>query len=358
MTAPPRQTTLMELNQRELGTVLAELGAQPFRARQIWRNVHHRFETDFEAMTDLPASLREILAQRLRIAPAEVVSDLSNNDGSTTKSLLRLDDGELVEAVLMRYDPFGRRRTRKTVCVSSQAGCAMRCVFCATGVQGYRRQLSAGEMLVQVLQLGHVAAQEKSRLTNVVFMGMGEPLANYDALDIALQRLSDPDGFAMSPRRITVSTVGLLPGIQRLGVDHPQVNIAISLHAPDDALRKELVPVPGASLGELIKAAHAHISATGRRISFEYVLLAGLNDAPTQARALGKLLRGLNCHVNLIPINPSPGVVGKRPTRTATLAFQSALTEAGVGATVRVEKGRDILAACGQLRGDRVESGS
>ena len=358
MTEPPRQASLLELDQAELSAILAELGAQPYRARQIWRSVHQRFVTDFEAMTDLPASLRAALAQRLRIAPAELVSELSNEDGSTTKSLLRLDDGELVEAVLMRYDPFGRRRARKTVCVSSQAGCAMGCVFCATGAQGYRRQLSAGEMLLQVLQLGAVAEQEASGLTNVVFMGMGEPLANYDALNTALQRLSDPDGFAMSPRRITVSTVGLLPGIQRLGVDHPQVNLAISLHAPDDALRKQLVPVPGASLGELITAAHAHVSATGRRVSFEYVLLAGLNDAPAQARALGVLLRGRNCHVNLIPINPSPGVVGERPSRTATLAFQSALTEAGIGATVRVEKGRDILAACGQLRGDRVESGS
>ena len=358
MAGSRRPPSLLDLDQAGLGAILAELGAQPYRARQIWRSVYQRFVTDFEAMTDLPASLRAALAERLRIAPAELIQELSNDDGSTTKSLMRLDDGQIVETVLMRYDPFGRRRARKTACVSSQAGCAMGCVFCATGAQGFRRQLSSGEILLQVLRLGAVAEQEESGLTNVVFMGMGEPLANYDALHVALRRLSDRDGFAMSPRRITVSTVGLVPGIQRLSVDHPQVNLAISLHAPDDALRKELVPVPAATLGELIAAARAHVATTGRRVSFEYVLLAGLNDAPAQARALAALLRGLNCHVNLIPINPSPGVLGERPSRGTTLAFQSALTEAGIGATVRVEKGRDILAACGQLRGDRVSSES
>ena len=184
-------------------------------------------------------------------------------------------------------------------------------------------------------------------------MGMGEPLANYDATHEALRRLSDAEGFGMSPRRITVSTVGLVAGIRRLAADHPQVNLAISLHAADEDLRRRLVPVPSASLEAIVTATRAHVAATGRRVSIEYVLLAGVNDAAAQARRLAQRLRGLNCHVNLIPINASAGVVGERPSRSAVLRFQAALEAGGIRTTVRVEKGRDIAAACGQLRGDR-----
>ena len=375
MTTPATNArpALLDLEVAELESLLEELGAPAYRGKQIRRAVYRRFALSFDAMTDLPADLRRRLDERLRVGPAEIVARETSEDESTTKLLLRLDNGELIETVLMRYDPFGGRRARRTVCVSTQAGCGMGCTFCATGAQGFRRQLSAGEILLQVLTIARVASEDAGveagssedassggasnqdgvALTNVVFMGMGEPLANYEATHTALDRLSDPEAFGFSPRRITVSTVGLVPGIRRLAVDHPQVNLAISLHASDEDLRGRLVPVPSASLDALVRAARDHVAATGRRVSFEYVLLAGINDAPDQARELAQRLRGLNCHVNLIPINPSPGVVGERPSRSAVLRFQAALGEAGVGATVRVEKGRDIAAACGQLRGDR-----
>jgi 23S rRNA (adenine2503-C2)-methyltransferase len=350
---PDTRPSLLDLGADELLTLVAELGAPAYRVRQITQSVYRRFALRFEEMTDLPLALREQLAQRLRIGPAATASVQTSGDGSTTKLLLRLDDGELIETVLMRYDPSGRRKARRTVCVSSQAGCAMGCVFCATGVQGFRRQLHEGEILLQVLSVARLAADEGDPLTNVVFMGMGEPLANYEATSAALDCLTSDEGFAMSPRRITVSTVGLLPGMRRLGEEHPQVNLAVSLHAADEGLRRRLVPRPAWTLQEIVRAARAHVETTGRRVSVEYVLMAGLNDSATQARRLGQLLRGLNCHVNLIPINASPGVEGERPSRTAVLRFQAALEERGVATTVRVEKGLDIAAACGQLRGDR-----
>ncbi len=359
MTATPTVDTrpaLLGLDFDALVALLAELAEPPFRARQIWTAVHKRFRLRFSEMTELPLLLRAALDTRLRIAPADRVTVQTSDDGSTTKALLRLDDGELIEAVLMRYDPFGSRRARITVCVSTQAGCAMGCVFCATGAQGFRRQLTPAEVLLQVLTMARLADDEGSALTNVVFMGMGEPLANYATTSAALTRLSAADGWGLGPRRITVSTIGVLPGMRRLATDHPQVNLAVSLHAPDEALRRQLVPIPSASLQEIVNAARDHAVATGRRVSFEYVLLAGLNDSPHQARRLASLLKGLRCHVNLIPANPSPGVIGKRPSRRATLAFQATLNQEGIAATVRVEKGRDIAAACGQLRGDRKEA--
>ena len=350
--------SLLDLPAGELAAIVTELGSPAYRARQVAQAVYKRFALDFDEMTDLPLDLRSRLSERLRVGAATSVGEQTSADGSTTKLLLRMDDGELIETVLMRYDPFGKRRARRTVCVSTQAGCAMACTFCATGAQGFRRQLSAGEILAQVLTIGRIASQDAggdagAGLTNVVFMGMGEPLANYAATHAALSRLTDADGFGMSPRRITVSTVGLTPGIHRLAADHPRVNLAVSLHAPDEALRRELVPVPSASLGAIVEAARAHVATTGRRVSVEYVLLAGVNDSAAQAAQLARLLRGLNCHVNLIPINPSPGVIGERPSQSAVLRFEARLTSAGVAATVRAEKGRDIAAACGQLRGDR-----
>ncbi|MXY80317.1 MAG: 23S rRNA (adenine(2503)-C(2))-methyltransferase RlmN [Chloroflexi bacterium] len=355
---PDTRPSLLDLPPEGLAEIVGELGEPGYRAAQVGRGVYRRFATDFEEMTDLPRALRSRLAKRLRVGAAAVDGEQTSADGSTTKLLLRMDDGELIETVLMRYDPFGQRRARRTVCVSTQAGCAMGCTFCATGAQGFRRQLSAGEILSQVLTMARVAAREGdgAGLTNVVFMGMGEPLASYAATHAALSRLTAADGFGMSPRRVTVSTVGLPAGMRRLAADHPQVNLAVSLHAADEALRRDLVPVPSASLGAIVEAARAHVAATGRRVSGEYVLLAGVNDSAAQAGQLGRLLRGLNCHVNLIPINPSPGVLGERPSRSAVLRFQARLTAAGVPATVRVEKGRDIAAACGQLRGDRVKA--
>ena len=215
----------------------------------------------------------------------------------------------------------------------------MGCVFCATGLQGLRRQLTAGEIMRQAILARSWARDEGRELTHVVFMGMGEPLANYTHVSAAIERLTDADGFAMSPRRITVSTVGIPQNIRRLASDHPQVNLAVSLHAPDPKLRRELVPVPGASVEEILEAVREHNRLTSGRVTFEYVLLRGVNDSRGHARRLTERIRGLRAHVNLIPLNPSPGVVGERPSRRATLGFQQALQECGVPTTIRVEQG-------------------
>ena len=350
---------LLEFDRDALAALVEQMGHPAYRAKQIWRWLYARGVLDAAAMTDLPSDLRDELALRQRgLQEPETVQ--TSADGSTTKALIRLGDGEMVETVLIRHDPHdgASQTTRRTICLSTQAGCAMGCVFCATGRQGFRRQLSAAEVMRQALLARSWAREEEAQITHVVFMGMGEPLANYGVVSRALDRLADPDGFALSPRRITVSTVGLVPQIRRLGRDHPQVNLAISLHAPDEALRRRLVPVPSATVAELVSAAGEHARRTGRRVTFEYVLLAGENDSPAHARRLAERLRGLRCQVNLIPLNPSSGVFGRRPSRRATLGFQRVLADAGIRATVRVEKGLDIAAACGQLRGDRLRAGA
>ena len=347
--------TLLDLDLAQLTALMAELGQPAWRARQVWRQIWQRGVVDPLEMSDLPRTLREQLAERGADGPTPLQTQTSEDD-STTKALLPLGDGELVETVLIRHDPHAQASpsARRTVCLSTQAGCAMGCTFCATGAQGFRRQLSVGEVLVQALLARGWAREEGGELTHVVFMGMGEPLANYETVSAALARLSDGDAFGLSPRRITVSTVGLPAQMRRLAEDHPQVNLAVSLHAAEENLRRDLVPVPPASPAEIVEAAREYSERTGRRVTFEYVLLAGVNDSRAQARALAERIAGMRCQVNLIPFNPSPGVFGQRPSRRATLGFQQALRERGIAANVRVEKGEDIAAACGQLRGDRL----
>ena len=340
-------TELLDLDRAALTALVESLGQPGYRARQIWRQMYQRGVTDPLAMSDLPIGLRRQLAE-VSSSDSAAVEVQTSADGSTSKALLRLADDELIETVLIRSTP------RDTVCLSSQAGCAMGCVFCATGLQGLRRQLTAGEIMQQAILARSWARDEGRELTHVVFMGMGEPLANYAQVSEAIERLTDVDGFAMSPRRITVSTVGIPQNIRRLASDHPHVNLAVSLHAPDPKLRRELVPVPGASVEEILEAVREHNRQTSGRVTFEYVLLRGVNDSRGHARRLAERIRGLRAHVNLIPLNPSPGVVGERPSRRATLGFQQALQECGVPTTIRVEQGRDIAAACGQLRGDRI----
>ena len=352
------EASLLELDLEGLIGVMEELGQPAYRARQVYRQIWQRGALDPAEMSDLPRELRAELAARTAAVPTPLATQTSA-DGSTTKALVPLADGEMVETVLIRHDPHaqGNRSSptqRRTVCLSTQAGCAMGCTFCATGAQGFRRQLTVGEVLVQTLLARRWARGEGDELTHVVFMGMGEPLANYEVMSAALTRLSEADAFGLSPRRLTVSTVGLPAQIRRLGEDHPQVNLAVSLHAADAELRRELVPVPTATPLEIVAAAREHSNRTGRRVTFEYVLLAGVNDSRARARELADQIAGIRCQVNLIPFNPSPGVVGQRPTRGATLGFQEALIDRGIATNVRVEKGRDIAAACGQLRGDRL----
>ncbi|MDE3095037.1 MAG: 23S rRNA (adenine(2503)-C(2))-methyltransferase RlmN [Chloroflexota bacterium] len=346
-------STLYDLSLTELEERVEALGAPRYRARQVRAWAFRRFARSYEEMSNVPAPLRRRLAEELPFPETRVDAETRSEDGLTCKRLIRLADGKLIEAVLMLYDPRSDSRGRATVCVSSQAGCAMGCVFCATGQGGFERNLTAGEILAQVTGFAREQADAgKQPLTNVVFMGMGEPMANWPAVWRAVETLNAPDGAGMAARHITISTVGLIPGIRRLAEEPLQVGLAVSLHAPDEGLRERLIPTAHRyPLPAIIAACREYVAATGRRVTFEYCLMAGVNDAPEQARALAALLDGVLCHVNIIPVNPTPDAHIRRPSRARTLAFQRELTARGVACTVRVEKGAEISAACGQLRG-------
>jgi len=324
----------------ELEQLVLGLGEPAYRARQIFLNIHRRGVLDPAEMTDLPVALRE----RLHYAGSQEVRRLQSMDGLTAKLLLRLHDGQEIEAVEMNTASDGGR---KTICVSTQAGCAMGCVFCVTGQFGFARNLEAGEVVEQVLRF----SRPERPVTNVVFMGMGEPLANYAETLRAIRLLVHPDGLRLGARRITVSTSGLVPEMRRLASEGLQVGLAISLHAPNDALRSSLMPVNRRwPIAAVLDAADNYVKSTGRRVSFEYTLMAGVNDADGLADDLARLLRGRLCHVNLIPLNPSEDPSLHASSADRALAFESRLRQAGVAATIRVNRGRDILAACGQLR--------
>jgi 23S rRNA (adenine2503-C2)-methyltransferase len=346
---------LYDLTLEELAARVEAAGAPAYRARQAWDWAYRRLVRSWDEMTSLPSALRARLAEELPFPVLDEVTEMVSEDGLTRKRLLRLGDGELIETVLMLYDPRSDSRGRATVCVSSQAGCAMGCVFCATGQAGFRRNLTAGEIVAQVVGFAREQAERGGRpLTNVVFMGMGEPMANYGAVMRAVHTLNSPEGLRMGARHITISTVGHVPGIRRLADEGIQVGLAVSLHAPDEALRARLIPTAHRfPLPDILAACREYVAKTGRRVTFEYCLMEGVNDAPEQARALGQALRGMLCHVNLIPVNPTPYRSIRRPSRARTLAFQRELAAAGIACTVRVEKGVEISAACGQLRGAR-----
>lgn len=337
----------------ELEALLAEGGAPRYRADQVLRAAYRGFAEEFAAIRQLPEELRGWLAERLELSPAREVRRVVSEDGLTTKLLLALGDGTLIETVLMQY-PAARpgAHPRSTVCVSTQAGCAMGCVFCATGQMGFERNLKAAEIVAQVVHVARLLHERGQHVTNIVFMGMGEPLANYGETIRAVRVLTDPRCFGIGQRHITISTVGVIRGIDRLAGEGLQVGLAISLHAPNDALRRRLVPTAGPnSVSEIVAAAKRYFAATGRRVTFEYALIAGENDSDATAAELARLVRGTGAHVNLIPVNPTAGGF-RRPSRQRVLAFERILREAGVNCTVRVEKGTEISAACGQLRTD------
>ncbi len=353
-----RKPHLLDRSLADLEATFEAWGEPRYRARQVTRWLLQRGATDFTSMSDLPKSLRDRLAAEFDITPPPVLAVTAADDGATTKVLLDLRSpgsgvpsalGDAVEAVRMDYDPDADGHTdRTTVCVSTQAGCAMGCVFCATGQQGFTRNLTPAEIVQQVL---HFARDR--RVTNVVFMGMGEPLANYNATLAAVRWLIDPSGLDLRARGVTISTVGLPRAIRRLAEERLQIGLTISLHAPDDELRHRLVPTSrGTSLDELIDCGREYFAATGRRVTFAYALLEGVNDEPDQARALAERLRGVSAHVNLIPYNPTAGPGLRRPSIARVRAFQRALIEEGVNATIRMERGVEIAAACGQLRID------
>jgi 23S rRNA (adenine2503-C2)-methyltransferase len=335
---PPRH--LADLDTAERRAAVAELGEPAYRADQLSRHYFARHSADPASMTDVPAASREGLAAALLPPLLTSVRSLECDGGETRKTVWRLHDGALVESVLMRYPD------RTTMCVSTQAGCGMACPFCATGQAGLTRNLSTAEIVDQVVRGGD------GRVDNVVFMGMGEPLANYNPLLRALRRLTDPApaGLGIGQRHVTVSTVGLVPAIDRLASEGLQVTLAVSLHAPDDELRDTLVPVNTRwKVAEVLAAAWRYAGVTGRRVSVEYALIRQVNDQAGRAHQLGRLLRGNLVHVNLIPLNPTPGSQWTASDPADEREFVRVLRSYGVATTVRDTRGREIDGACGQL---------
>ncbi len=342
---PPAHLADLDMSARR--AAVTALGLPGFRADQLSRHYFTRFETDPGAMTDLPPGLRDQVRDALMPPLLREVRTLETDTGTTRKTLWRLHDGALVESVLMRYPD------RVTVCVSSQAGCGMACPFCATGQGGLTRNLSTAEIVDQVVAAARVARDRfGARLSNVVFMGMGEPLANYNRLAAALHRLVHPapDGLGLSQRSVTVSTVGLVPAIGKLTDEGLNVTLAVSLHAPDDELRDTLVPVNTRwKVAEVLAAADAYAARTGRRYSIEYAMIRDVNDQGWRADLLGDLLAPRLAHVNLIPLNPTPGSEWDASPKPVEREFVRRLEARGVTVTVRDTRGREIDGACGQL---------
>jgi 23S rRNA (adenine2503-C2)-methyltransferase len=339
MSAPTRYGA----SRGQIDRLLDDWGEPRYRGAQLWDALYTQ-QRGLDDITTLPRALRARLADALPLVLDEQIAQTAL-DEMTSKWLWACGrDGAQVETVLMRYP------TRATVCVSSQAGCAMACTFCATGQAGFERHLTANEIVEQVMRAASTSPQ---RVSNVVYMGMGEPLANYDAVWASIERLHDDVG--ISARRITVSTVGVVPNIRRLAAERLPVTLAVSLHAATDTLRSELVPLNlRYPITQVLDAAAEFAAAKGRRVTFEYACIAGVNDAPAQAEALGRLLHGFpgpgGAHVNLIPLNPTAGFAGDAPERPELLDLAARLRTHGVSATVRRNRGTDIAAACGQLR--------
>jgi 23S rRNA (adenine2503-C2)-methyltransferase len=327
---------------------LDEFGLEPYRLNQLYRAATKELVAELGDITALPAALREGLGRRgLRLSSVEPVVVRHSSDRQTSKGLFRLADGPEVEAVLMEH-----HNDRSTVCVSSQAGCAYKCTFCSTGQAGFTRNLSATEIFDQARFFAIELAKKGKRVTNVVLMGMGEPFANYDAVMNAVRLLNDPHGFGLGHRHITISTVGLVPQIDRFADEGMQVNLAVSLHAPTDEIRSSIMPINRRyPIAELMAACRRYVEKTNRKVFFEYVMLAGVNDGLEVARALAKLMRASHLyHVNLIPYNATPDAELRGSGEAQIRAFHDVLEAAGVPCTIRVPMGRDIAAACGQLR--------
>ncbi len=345
---------LIGLSREELAAEMAAIGAEPFRTRQLWHWLYHRGATDLAAMTTLAKSFRAELDRRYVVGRPAVARGQQSSDG-TRKWLLRFGDGQEAECVHIPEDGRG------TLCVSSQVGCTLNCRFCHTGTQLLVRNLDAGEIVGQIMlardQLSEwPSPQDDRQLTNIVLMGMGEPLYNYDNVAKAIKIAMDGEGLSVSKRKITLSTAGVVPMIRRCGKELG-VNLAISLHATNDPLRDELVPLNKKyPLAELLQACREYPGAhNARRITFEYVMLNGINDTPAEARALVALLAGIPAKVNLIPFNPWPGAPYECSSDVAIQKFSDVIFEAGYSALVRTPRGRDILAACGQLKSDSVK---
>ncbi len=349
----------------ELERAMDEWGQPTYRAQQVFQWAYKELADDFAAMGNLPADLRGRLAERFSLINLHPERELVSGDRHTYKALFALPDGQTIETVLMLYEH------RATVCVSSQVGCAIGCPFCATGQMGLQRNLNAGEIVEQVIYFSrflrrwHKGHEDElgrkvevpadiARVSNLVFMGMGEPLANYTNLWRAIRNLNAAHGLGMGARRMTVSTSGLVPRIEQFAHEPEEINLAISLHAANDELRNQMVPINKKwPVARLMEAARYYIAHTNRRLSYEWALIEGVNDAPARADELAQAVKGQLCHVNVIPLNPVKDTPFHRSSRQHIHDFQAALTAHGIPNTVRIEKGVDIQAACGQLKAEQ-----
>ena len=359
---------IYDLDFPAITNLLKEWNEPAYRAKQIWQGLYQHLYNSPDQFTNLSKALREKLAENLSFSPFSVKVFQDSSDGFTRKTLFELPDKNLIEAVLMRYgDPADNpqiksnapdsmnlrgAKNRRTLCISTQAGCAMGCVFCATGQMGFKRHLSSGEIVVQVLYYARMLKEVNESVTNIVLMGMGEPFHNYDNTMQAIDRLNDADGFNFGARRFTISTVGLVPQIRRFADEKRQVNLAISLHAADDASRVAMLPVNKRyNIDDVIGASRYYVAQTHRRITFEWALIHGVNDTPEVAKKLAARLKGLLCHVNAIPLNPTLGYDGQATSRDRAAIFKAVLEELGIPCTIRMRRGIDIAAGRGQLAG-------
>lgn len=339
---------LLDLTYSELEELLLSLGQPSYRANQLYGWLYRSLASSFDEMLNLPQSLRHRLGEIADVSILTPVEGVSAPSGLARKVLFALKDSETIESVLLLYED------RRSVCVSTQVGCPVGCPFCATGQGGFVRNLTPGEIVQQVLFFARELKDEQREVTNVVFMGMGEPLLNYEATWQAVETLNDPRGFNLGARRMTVSTAGVVPGIDRLSQEPLQVGLAVSLHAPTDRMRRKLVPLSRRyPLSELMAACHRYVERTGRRVTFEYALIQGINDSLEQASLLADLLSGLLCHVNLIPLNPTGDSSWQPSSPDQVRAFHRQLRGRGISTTVRLRRGIGIEAGCGQLRSRR-----
>lgn len=343
--------SIYDLDYNSIKETLTNWGEPAYRARQVWQGLYQNLWQDPSDFTNLPIKLRQQLTAKFRFSSLNPQTFLQSTDGETHKTLFRLPDQRAVESVLMRY------AKRRTLCISTQAGCAMGCVFCATGQMGFQRNLSSGEIVEQVLYFARQLQASGEHVTNVVLMGMGEPFHNYDATMQAIDRLNHPEGFNLGARRFTVSTVGLVPAIRRFSEEKRQVNLAVSLHAADDDLRSSLLPINRKyPLDVLLQACQDYVDNTHRRITFEWALIQGMNDSLEQARKLSQRLEGMLCHVNIIPLNPTKRYAGQASSQRQARIFRDELERHAIPCTIRVRRGIDIQAGCGQLASQQAQS--
>ena len=335
---------IYDLDLPELAATLKAWRQPRFRTQQVWQGLYQSLWATPEEFSNLPKTLRQKLGEAFSFTHLTPVSSLHSTDGETQKTLFHLPDGRPIETVRMRYEK------RRTLCISTQSGCAMGCVFCATGQMGYLRNLSSGEIVEQVLYYARLLARQGEQVSNIVVMGMGEPFHNYEATLAALDRLNHPEGMKLGARRLTISTVGLVPAIERFAQEQRQINLAISLHAADDELRSSMLPINKRyAIADLMAAVRHYTELTHRRVTFEWALIREVNDTPEQAHKLAALLKGMLAHVNVIPLNPTEGYQGQATTPERAEAFRAILENKGIPCTIRTRRGIDIQAGCGQL---------